>query len=170
MVTTVAEYRQARARVEAVRAELNAPPIDIGVMVEVPAVALAADRFAREVDFFSIGTNDLSQYALAAERGNERLAPLLAGTHPAVLRLIGLVAAAGSWVGVCGELAGDPGAAVLLAGLGVNELSMAPSRIPEVKEALRAVTSADARAVARAALELDDADAVAAAVAPLLGR
>jgi multiphosphoryl transfer protein len=174
MVTTVAEYRAARAHVDAVRAELGAPPIDVGVMVEVPAVALAADRFAREVDFFSVGTNDLSQYAMAAERGNERLAALLDGAQPAVLRLIELVATAaeahGRWVGVCGELAGDPGAAVLLAALGVRELSMAPNRIPEVKEALRAVTLTEARAVARQALEMEDAAAVAAAVAPLLGR
>jgi phosphocarrier protein FPr len=168
MVTTVAEYRAARALLE----EIDAPPIEVGVMVEVPALALAADRFAREVDFFSIGTNDLTQYTMAAERGNETLAPLLAGPVPPVLKLIAAVTAAARthdrWVGVCGELAGDPAAAVVLAGLGVDEVSMAAGRIPEVKEALRGVAIEQARAVAARALALDDAAAVSAAVAPLL--
>jgi phosphoenolpyruvate-protein kinase (PTS system EI component) len=132
-------------------------------MVEVPAVALQAERFAREVDFFSVGTNDLTQYALAAERGNERLAALLDGPVPAVLRLIAAVVAGarahGRWVGVCGELAGDPASAVLLAGLGVTELSMAPALIPEAKAALRAVDLPAARAAAEAALDVEDADA-----------
>jgi phosphoenolpyruvate-protein kinase (PTS system EI component) len=141
-------------------------------MVEVPALAVAAERFAREVDFFSVGTNDLGQYTMAAERGNAAVAELLAGPLPPVLRLISAVATAATahdrWAGVCGELAGDPGAAVLLAGLGVRELSMAAPRIPAVKEALRGVTLADAREVARQALELDDAAAVSELVAPLL--
>jgi phosphoenolpyruvate-protein kinase (PTS system EI component) len=141
-------------------------------MVEVPAVAVAADRFAREVDFFSIGTNDLAQYTMAAERGNEALAGLLAGPVPALLRLISAVADAakanGRWVGVCGELAGDPAAAVLLAGLGVDELSMAAPLIPGVKETLRGVTLDQARDVAAHALQLDDAGAVGRLVAPLL--
>jgi phosphoenolpyruvate-protein phosphotransferase/dihydroxyacetone kinase phosphotransfer subunit len=170
MVTTVAEFGAAR---ELLR-EAGVPPIEVGVMVEVPALALAADRFAREVDFFSVGTNDLTQYTMAAERGNETLAPLLAGPVPPVLGLIANVTAAARahdrWVGVCGELAGDPGAAVVLAGLGVRELSMAAGRIPAVKEALRGVTMDDARAVAERALELDDAEAVVDAVAPLLDR
>jgi multiphosphoryl transfer protein len=174
MVSTVAEFRAARDLLEAERRELGAPPLDVGVMVEVPALALAAGRFAQEADFFSVGTNDLTQYTMAAERGNEALAPLLAGPVPAVLTLVSAVATAagqrGRWVGVCGELAGDPAAAVLLAGLGVRELSMAASRIAEVKEALRAVTLAEAAEAARAALELDDAAAAAATVAPLLER
>ncbi|MBI5105171.1 MAG: phosphoenolpyruvate--protein phosphotransferase, partial [Solirubrobacterales bacterium] len=143
-----------------------------GIMVEVPSVAVAAERFAREVDFFSIGTNDLSQYTLAAERGNEAVAGLLDGPAPAVLALIAAVTEGarrhGRWVGVCGELAGDPAAAVLLAGLGVDELSMAAPRIPAVKEALRGVTLAQARDVAARALEQDDAAAVLELVAPLL--
>jgi multiphosphoryl transfer protein len=154
--------------------EVGAPPLDVGVMVEVPALALAAPRFAREVDFFSVGTNDLGQYTMAAERGNEALAPLLAGPLPPVLRLIATVTAAaeahGRWVGVCGELAGDPAAALLLAGLGVRELSMAASRIPEVKEALRAATMTELRDAAGRALELDDAAAAADTVAPLLAE
>ncbi|HEY6693253.1 MAG TPA: phosphoenolpyruvate--protein phosphotransferase [Solirubrobacteraceae bacterium] len=157
MVATLDEYRAARALLEAERAALGVPPIEVGVMVEVPAVALQADAFAAEVDFFSVGTNDLTQYTMAAERGNERLAGLLDGPRPPVLRLIAetarAAAAHGRWVGVCGELAGDPEAAVVLAGLGVKELSMAASRIPAVKDALRAVTLAEARDAAARALD-----------------
>jgi multiphosphoryl transfer protein len=156
MVATLDEYRAARALLEAERAALGVAPIEVGVMVEVPAVALQADAFAAEVDFFSVGTNDLTQYTMAAERGNERLAGLLDGPRPPVLRLIAetarAAAAHGRWVGVCGELAGDPAAAVVLAGLGVKELSMAASRIPAVKDALRAVTLAEARDAAARAL------------------
>jgi phosphoenolpyruvate-protein phosphotransferase/dihydroxyacetone kinase phosphotransfer subunit len=145
MVATLAEYRAARAMLE----EEGAPAIEVGVMLEVPAVALEADAFAREVDFFSVGTNDLTQYTMAAERGNEALAGLLAGPQAPVLRLIAAAVEAaeahGRWVGVCGELAGDPDAAVVLAGLGVRELSMAAGRIPAVKDALRAVSPGEAR-------------------------
>jgi phosphocarrier protein FPr len=148
MVATLAEYREARAMLDA--------DIEVGVMLEVPAVALEADAFAREVDFFSVGTNDLTQYTMAAERGNEALANLLAGPQTPVLRLIAAAVDAagahGRWVGVCGELAGDPEAAVVLAGLGVRELSMAASRIPEVKDALRAVSLDEARDAAARAL------------------
>jgi multiphosphoryl transfer protein len=172
MVATLSEYRAARALLEAARADLGAPPLEVGVMVEVPALALAAERFAREVDFFSIGTNDLSQYAMAAERGNEAVADLLAGPLPPVLRLIWAVttaaAAHGRWVGVCGELAGDPAAAIVLAGLGVRELSMAAPLIPAVKEAVRGVTLADAQEIGRRALELDDAASVSQLAVPLL--
>jgi phosphoenolpyruvate-protein kinase (PTS system EI component) len=129
------------------------------VMVEVPALALAAAEIAPEVDFFSIGTNDLAQYAMAAERGNAALAPLLDAALPSVLALIANVteaaAAHGRWVGVCGELAGEPEAAVLLAGLGVRELSMAASRIPAVKAALRELTTEQAEAAARRALPVN---------------
>ena len=110
-------------------------------MVEVPAVAVDAERFARELDFLSIGTNDLAQYTMAAERGNEHVAALAAGPVPALLRLVDLTVrgaqAHGRWVGVCGELAGDVDGARLLAGLGVSELSMAPPRIADVKQTLR---------------------------------
>jgi phosphocarrier protein FPr len=172
MVSTLAEYRAARAHLETARAATHAPPIPAGIMVEVPAAAIGAERFAREVDFFSLGTNDLTQYTMAADRGNPELGPLLAGPLPPVLRFASAVVAGakahGRWVGVCGELAGDPAAAILLAGLGVDELSMAAPLVPEVKEALRGVTLAAARETAARALDLDDADAVRAAVAPLL--
>jgi phosphoenolpyruvate-protein kinase (PTS system EI component) len=133
-------------------------PLDLGIMVEVPAAALSAAQLAPHVDFFSLGTNDLTQYTMAAERGDARLAPLLAGPQPAVLALVHATVQAASAhsrpVGVCGELAGDPAAAVLLAGLGVTELSMAPQLIPEVKAALRSVTLTDATAAALAAIEV----------------
>jgi phosphocarrier protein FPr len=174
MVASLAEVRAARAMLDEVRADLGLdPPLEVGVMVEVPAVAVAAERFAREVDFFSIGTNDLAQYALAAERGNEHVAALAAGPVPEVLRLVDMVVAGarahGRWVGVCGELAGDPLAAVLLVGLGVDELSMAAPRIPDVKDALRSVDSAEAARVARQAIEADDADSASRLAASVLG-
>jgi phosphoenolpyruvate-protein phosphotransferase len=167
MVATLGEVLAARELLEQARAATGVgEPLETGIMVEVPAAALLAGRLAPHVDFFSIGTNDLTQYAMAAERGNELLAELLAGPQPAVLRLIEATVEAaakhGRWVGVCGELAGDPAAAVLLAGLGVTELSMAPSLIPEAKEALRAVELGAARAAAAAALEADSADAARA--------
>jgi multiphosphoryl transfer protein len=140
--------------------------------VEVPAAALTAARLAEHADFFSLGTNDLTQYTMAAERGDERLAPLLTGPQPAVLRLVKetveFAASRGRSVGVCGELAGDPAAAVLLVGLGVTELSMAPALVPEAKAAIRGVDLGAARTAARAALEADDAAAARALAAALL--
>jgi phosphocarrier protein FPr len=173
MVATLQELREARAVLDEARAATGIDvPLELGIMVEVPAAALLAGRLAQEADFFSVGTNDLTQYTMAAERGDERLASLLAGPQPAVLRLIRTTveaaAAHGRWVGVCGELAGDPAAAVLLAGLGVTELSMAPALIPEAKAALRAVDLPAARAAAEAALEAEDADAARALAAALL--
>jgi phosphocarrier protein FPr len=172
MVAALSELRAARALLDEERAALGVdPPLEVGIMVEVPAVAVAAERFAREADFFSIGTNDLAQYTVAAERGNEHVADLATGPVPAVLALVDAVVrgahAHDRWVGVCGELAGDPLAAALLVGLGVTELSMAPPRIPDVKEALRGLDTGEAEAVARAALEADDAEAVRALAAQL---
>ena len=153
MVATLEEVRAARALLDEVRGDVE---LEVGVMVEVPGLALRAAEFAPEVDFFSVGTNDLAQYTMAAERGNAALAPLLDDALAPVLALIAAVVEAadahGRWVGVCGELAGDPEAAVLLAGLGVRELSMAAGRIPAVKEALRATDAEAAAAAARRAL------------------
>ena len=153
MVATLDELLAARALLDEVR---GGTALEVGVMVEVPALALQADAIAPHVDFFSIGTNDLAQYTMAAERGNAALAELLDRSLPAVLALIahvtGAARAHGRWVGVCGELAGDPQAAVLLAGLGVSELSMAASRIPAVKAALREVDHEQAAEAARGAL------------------
>ncbi|HEX4009592.1 MAG TPA: phosphoenolpyruvate--protein phosphotransferase [Solirubrobacteraceae bacterium] len=164
MVATLDEILAARAVLAEARAQTGIDaPMELGIMVEVPAAALGAERLARHVDFFSLGTNDLTQYTMAAERGDARLAALLAGPQPAVLRLVRATveaaAAHGRWVGVCGELAGDPAAAVLLAGLGVTELSMATGLVPGVKAALREVELAQARSAALAALDTDSADA-----------
>jgi multiphosphoryl transfer protein len=173
MVATAAELRAALAILDEARAQTGVDaPLETGIMVEIPAAALLSERLARHVDFFSIGTNDLTQYTMAAERGNERVAPLLAGPHPSVLRLVRDTVegaeAHGRWVGVCGELAGDPSAAVLFAGLGVRELSMAPRLVPEVKAALRSVTLADAREASERALAAEHADEARRLAAALL--
>jgi multiphosphoryl transfer protein len=157
MVATLDELARARELLAEARADLGSDAeLEVGVMVEVPALALEAERFAPEVDFFSVGTNDLAQYTMAAERGNAALAGLLDDSLAPVLALIAAVVEAaeahGRWVGVCGELAGQPEAAVLLAGLGVRELSMAASRIPAVKAALRETDMKAAAAAARRAL------------------
>jgi phosphoenolpyruvate-protein phosphotransferase/dihydroxyacetone kinase phosphotransfer subunit len=163
MVATVAELREALALVDEARVQTGVDaPLETGIMVEVPAAALLSERLGRHVDFFSIGTNDLTQYTMAAERGNARVASLLAGPQPSVLRLVRETVrgadAHGRWVGVCGELAGDPPAALLFAGLGVRELSMAPRLVPEVKAALRSVRLDDAREAAERALAAEHAD------------
>lgn len=165
MIATLDEFRAAKALLAEACAEVGAPPsIETGIMVEIPSAALQARHFAPEVDFFSIGTNDLTQYTLAAERGNARVAALADAFSPAVLKLIGQTAEAarahGKWAGVCGELAGDPLAAPLLIGLGVTELSMAAPLIPRAKQIIRALDSSAARALAQTALSLDSAAAV----------
>jgi phosphocarrier protein FPr len=169
MVATLAEYLQARAALERIREELAAPELEVGIMVEVPAAALAAEAFAPEVDFFSLGTNDLTQYTLAAERGNASVAGLADGLHPSVLRLIRLVAEAAArhdrWVGVCGELASDPAAVPVLVGLGVTELSANAPAIPAVKQAVRKVELDAARALAEEALAVSSAAEVRALAA-----
>ncbi|MOA36166.1 Phosphoenolpyruvate-protein phosphotransferase [compost metagenome] len=133
-------------------------------MVEVPAVALMAECFAAEVDFFSIGTNDLTQYCLAMDRDHPRLASQADAFHPAVLRLIGNTVEAahahGKWVGVCGALASEPLAVPLLLGLGVDELSVSVPMIPSIKARVREVGMAESRTLAREALALESAEQV----------
>jgi phosphocarrier protein FPr len=174
MVATPAEFRAARAHVDRARDALSAQGtaagrVELGVMIEVPSAALCAEALAREVDFFSIGTNDLTQYTLAAERGNPAVTDLADGLHPAVLRLIGMVGEAGErhgrLVGVCGELAGDPAAIAPLVGLGVRELSVSAPRIAETKDQVRGVDAGDAAGRVSELLALDSADAVRAALA-----
>ena len=169
MVTTVAEVRAARAFLEECRAELQAeghPVADVavGIMVEVPSAALMADHLAEEVDFFSIGTNDLSQYVMAADRTHAAVAPLADALHPAVLRLVRDVIAAaharGKWVSLCGELAGDPIAIPILLGLGLDEFSMSPTAIPQAKRLIRSLTREEADQMARAALQQESAEAI----------
>ena len=164
MVGTLEEIRRFRAVCEEVRASLDAPRIPLGIMVEVPAAALLAEEYAPEVDFFSIGTNDLTQYTLAIDRQNPELAASADSLHPAVLRLVRRTVEGaekhGKWVGICGGIAGDPFGASLLVGLGVTELSMTPRDIPAVKARLRANDYAKLRALAERALEQDSAEAV----------
>ena len=166
MVATVEEFLAARAAYDAARAAVDGGAAEIGVMIEVPSAALAADRLAAEADFASIGTNDLTQYVFAAERGNDRVAGIADPFHPALLGLIARTAragiAAGRWTGVCGAFAADPLAAILLVGLGVRELSMGAPAIALVKDALRGITLADAEALAERALAAGSGDAVRA--------
>ena len=156
MIADIRELRQARRIVEEVRAELGVPAIEVGIMVEVPSAALMADVLAPEVAFFSVGTNDLTQYTLAMDRQHPSLASQSDGLHPAVLRLIaGTVVAAhqhGKWVGICGELGADPQAVPILVGLGVDELSVSVPAIPTVKAQIRALTFSEAQALAQKAL------------------
>ncbi|MBM4457845.1 MAG: phosphoenolpyruvate--protein phosphotransferase [Chloroflexi bacterium] len=170
MVTAVAEVRAARAELENCRRALvaeglpAAERLEVGIMVEAPAAALIADHLAAEVDFFSIGTNDLTQYTLAADRTNAEVADLASAYHPAVLRLVqGVIVAAhrqGKLVAMCGELAGDPTALPLLLGLGVDELSMAPAVIPLAKQVIRTLDRSALRSLAQGALALSEPDAV----------
>ena len=167
MVATVGELKAAKAILAEAQDELdqaNVPfdeQIEIGIMVEVPAAAVTADRLAAHVDFFSIGTNDLSQYTMAADRTNAKVAKLADAFQPAVLRLIRQTIQtaheAGIWVGLCGELAGDPLAAPLLLGLGLDEFSMNAPAIPQVKQIIRQLTLSQAQALAEQALALDSA-------------
>jgi phosphocarrier protein FPr/phosphocarrier protein len=167
MVSDIDEIRQVRAITDrlAAAAALDQPP-QLGIMIETPAAAATADLLAAEADFLSIGTNDLTQYVLAIDRGNGALADRVDPLHPAVLRMIKATcdgaARHGRPVGVCGGAAGDAQAVPLLIGLGVTELSMVPGLIPEMKARVRALSMAAARALAEQALGHADAQAVRA--------
>ena len=149
LVTTLAELRAARAILDEVAAELRAEgqpipeKLPVGIMVEVPAAALIADHLAKEVDFFSIGTNDLIQYTLAVDRTNETVADLYSAADPAVLRLIAMVVEAarnrGIEATVCGTMGGEPLYTMLLLGLGIRQLSMPPHQLPEIKRVIRGI-------------------------------
>ncbi|RME10377.1 MAG: phosphoenolpyruvate--protein phosphotransferase, partial [Ardenticatenia bacterium] len=164
MITTLEDWQQARAVLDEVLAETGAAPVPVGIMVEVPAVALLADVFAREVDFFSIGTNDLTQYTLAMDRQHAQLAAQADGLHPAVLRLIDTTVkaahAAQKWVGVCGEFAADEAALPILVGLGVDEVSVSVSLVPLVKARIRRLNFAQCRQLAQQALKCATASQV----------
>ncbi|OYD80145.1 phosphoenolpyruvate--protein phosphotransferase (plasmid) [Azospirillum brasilense] len=165
MIASPEELRTVRTMIDEERAALHrAEPIAVGAMIEVPAAALTADRISAVADFLSVGTNDLTQYALAMDRGNPHVAAQLDALHPGVLRLIRLaVTGAGRFgrpVAVCGGSASDPMAAPLLLGLGVTELSATPAVIADLKAFIRTLRLDDCRAVAEAALEMDSADEV----------
>jgi phosphoenolpyruvate-protein phosphotransferase (PTS system enzyme I) len=174
VVRGLEDVRQAREVVRQVQRELAAagkrfnPDVPLGAMIEVPSAALLARNLAREVDFLSLGTNDLVQYVLAADREDGSVAPSYHPLHPAVLQLLHSVAEAASGAGceltLCGEMAGDPALTELLLGLGLRELSVAPGELLEVKNAILATRLADAQELARRALELGSIDEVAALV------
>jgi phosphocarrier protein FPr/phosphocarrier protein len=165
MITDVAELRTVQTLLEELRRELGrTQPLSVGVMIETPAAAVLAGRMAAVADFLSVGTNDLTQYTLAMDRGHPQLAARLDALHPAVLRLIALSADAagvhGRHVAVCGGLASEPLAAPLLIGLGVLELSAVPAVIPQLKARIAAVSLEECRALAQRALQAPDAAAV----------
>jgi multiphosphoryl transfer protein len=168
MIATIEDFRQAKAIFEEERADLGVEPVPLGIMVEVPSVAVMAQQFAAEVDFFSVGTNDLTQYTLAMDRGHPRLAPQVDGLNPAVLGLIAQAVKAaheaGRWVGVCGGMASDPQAVPILLGLGVDELSVSVPAVPAVKAQVRSLSLAQCQELAAHALTRDSAAAARALV------
>jgi phosphotransferase system enzyme I (PtsI) len=167
MISTVLELRQCKMILAEVKEDLEEEGVPfnarlpVGTMIEVPAAAIQAELLAREVDFFSIGTNDLVQYTLAADRNNENVAALYSPADPAVLRLIDNVVQAARRhevaVNVCGEMSGEPLYTMLLLGLGLRQLSVTPHNIPEIKKLIRSVTVEETVAVAREALRLETA-------------
>lgn len=170
MISGLQEWRQARTILTEVQAELKEDGIrfdekmEVGIMVEIPSTAVLAERFASEVDFFSIGTNDLVQYTVAADRMNEHVAHLYDYYHPAVLHLIRTVIeashTAGKWTGMCGSMAGDPLAAPLLLGLGLDEWSMEAGGLSRMKERLAILDRQECRELAKRILRLDTPQAV----------
>jgi phosphotransferase system enzyme I (PtsI) len=170
MISGLEELRRALAVLEECKAELEREgqafnhETEVGAMIEIPSAAISADRLAREVDFFSIGTNDLIQYAIAVDRVNERIAHLYEPTHPAVLRLLKMVADAahtnGIWVGVCGEMAGDLALVPLLLGLGMDELSVGASLVPRVKRAVQSLSHTECQQLIPELMELDTSSAI----------
>ncbi|MGI0116335.1 phosphoenolpyruvate--protein phosphotransferase [Zooshikella sp. RANM57] len=166
MIAKQSEWRKASDLAEQVRCQLNAPVLPLGVMIEVPSAALIAEQLAQEVDFFSIGSNDLTQYTLAMDRLHPELCHEADSYHPALLRLIEMTTSAahkhGKWVGVCGNMASDPALAMLLVGLGVDELSVSPASVPSIKNSIRSVSYTKLQQKAQKALQLGSSEAVMA--------
>ena len=157
MIATIGEIRDAKTMLEEERVRLDVDPIEIGIMVEIPSTAVMAEQFAREVDFFSVGTNDLTQYTLAMDRGHPKLASKMDGLNPAVLRLIKQAADGAhsqeKWLGVCGGMASDTQAVPILIGLGVDELSVSVPALPTIKAEVRKWSKADCQLLAEQALD-----------------
>ncbi|WGV26949.1 phosphoenolpyruvate--protein phosphotransferase [Halotia branconii] len=174
MIASVMEVRAAKTILNDVQNELRQAKIafdenlQVGIMIEIPSAVAIADQLAAEVDFFSIGTNDLTQYVMAGDRTNPRVATLVDALHPSVLRMIQQTVqaahTAGIWVGLCGELAADPLAAPILLGLGLDELSVNPQSIPILKQAITQLSVTEAEAIATLALQQDSANHVRALV------
>ena len=168
MIASLADLREALRITEEVRRELGAEKLEAGIMVEVPSAVMMASELADHADFFSIGTNDLTQYVMAMDRGHPLLARQADGLHPAVLRMIDQTVRAATaknkWVGVCGGVAGEPLGAVILARLGVTELSVSIPSIAAIKARIRTISMRDAQNLARRALACDSAEAVRALV------
>ena len=179
MVSSLDELKRAKGFLDTARSSLRAEgayvgeSLPIGIMVEIPSAAIIADVLVEEVDFFSIGSNDLIQYTLAVDRGNERVAHLYQPAHPAMLRLIRDVVTvasdAGKGVSLCGEMAGDMLYTVLLLGIGLRELSLAPRGIPEIKKAIRGITVEESRAAAQWCAAAKDAQDVQARLRDIMG-
>ncbi|HEV8211283.1 MAG TPA: phosphoenolpyruvate--protein phosphotransferase [Vicinamibacterales bacterium] len=178
-VSSVEQIREARAMIVAAAADLarrgeQVPRVPVGVMIEIPAAAYIADLLAREVDFFTIGTNDLIQYCLAVDRADERVSRLYEPLHPAILRMIVMVRRAASRqripVSLCGEMASDPALLTLLVGLGLTEFSMTPGAIPVAKQVLAELRSDELRALARRVLKLATIDEIERTLLATLGR
>jgi phosphocarrier protein FPr len=174
MIATLDEWRDALAMVKEEQLALGAPRVQVGIMVETASAALLSERFAEDCDFFSIGTNDLTQYTLAMDRTNPRLAKQLDALHPAVLKLIDLTVKGASkhnrWVGLCGALAGDPEAVPVLVGLGIHELSVSVPAIASIKARVRGLSLAECRQTAEEALNARDGSEVRAIVAKRHGE
>src|ERR1700716_3674275 len=170
MISGVEELRSAIAILQECKNELGksgiefAEATEVGAMIEVPSAAISADILAREVDFFSIGTNDLIEYTIAVDRVNERIAHLYEPTHPAVLRLLKMIADAAHankiWVGVCGEMARDVALIPLLIGLGMDELSVGATSVPRVKMAVQSLAVPECQELIEESLQLQTASEV----------
>jgi phosphocarrier protein FPr len=158
MIATLEDWHMAKAMLEEERQKLGIAPISTGIMVEVPSAAVIAEQFAKEADFFSVGTNDLTQYTLAMDRGHPKLAPHVDGLNPAILSLIGMAAKAananGRFCGICGGIGSDPQAVPILIGLGVRELSVSVPTIPSIKAQIRELSLAECERLAEKALML----------------
>ena len=180
MISGAEEVKEANQILEEVEEEFEKKGIpfnkdlEVGAMIEIPSAALTCETIAKEVDFFSIGTNDLIQYALAIDRVNENIAYLYQPLHPAVLsllkRIIDGAHKAGIWVGICGEMAGEPLFTPLLLGLGLDELSMSPIVIPEVKKVIRSLTIREAKERSKKALKLSTAQEIEALLKEMVGK